>query len=99
MTGWHPTVRRLVYIILTVVGLVNGAALAYLAATETPIPTWLVGAGAAHAFLASATGFLAASNTPRTIEGQEAMHEVDALTTWPQRARDDDGDGIPDVAD
>lgn len=99
-SSWHPSVRRAVYIVLTVVGLAYGTGMAYLGGTGAEPPPWLVGAGAAYAYLAAATGLIAATNTPVTRAGQDAQHEVDALggaDAWPARARDDDGDGVPDV--
>lgn len=106
---WHPKVRRAVYVVLTVVGLAYGTALAFLGAQSIEPPGWLVGVGAAYAYLAAASGLMAAQNTPHTEAAQEAMQEVDAIgptepmaewvepETLPARFRDDDNDGIPDI--
>lgn len=118
---WHPQVRTAIYIVLTVAGLAYGSGMAYLGATGTEPPLWLVGAGAVYAYLAAATGLMAAQNTPDNLAAQQAQQEVEAIggidpdaawrrpegepmavwvepETLPQRARDDDGDGVPDVA-
>lgn len=118
-SAWHPQVRTAIYIALTAAGLAYGSGMAYLGATGTEPPLWLVGAGAVYAYLAAATGLMAAQNTPASLAAQQAQQEVDAIggtdpdaawrrpepmaggvepETLPQRGRDDDGDGVPDVA-
>lgn len=95
----NPRIRSVVYGALMVASLVIGSAQAYMTATAVTVPTWFEGVVAVYAFLAAATGFVAAQHTPRTTQAQDAMEEVDALTTDTEarRFRDDDNDGIPDI--
>lgn len=76
---WHPRVRAVIYAVLTVAGLAYGSGMAYLGATGAEPPPWLVGVGAVYAYLAAATGLMAAQNTPASLAGQQAQREVDAI--------------------
>lgn len=107
MLAQYPAARRWVYAVLGVTSLAIGATSAYLGAIGAEPPPWMLGVGAVWAFLAGATGYLAATNTRQPpVPHDQPVDSVTAVpdetdprgyAVQPQRARDDDGDGIPDV--
>lgn len=61
-----PEVRKPIYAIYAILGLVIGATQVAYSAAEAGQPTWLTVTLAVFAFVGTALGFTAASNTPTT---------------------------------
>ena len=85
-----PRVRAVIYQVYAGLGLLVGATQVGYSAADLGQPVWLVVVLAVYAFLGLGLGITAASNTDVTPPLYEAP--------VPARARDDDGDGVPDVA-
>lgn len=61
-----PKVRKPVYAVYAIIGLILGATQVGFSAAEAGQPVWLTVALAVFAFVGTALGFTAASNTPDT---------------------------------
>ena len=70
-----PTVRRNIYLTMTLLGLAVGAANVGYSSIDHSIPEWLTFATAIVTFLAGPTGILAALNTPAR-DGEVVVSEV-----------------------
>lgn len=69
-------VRRIVYVVLAVAGLVLGATQVGYSSIEMNQPEWLTVALSVYAYLAGGSGILATLNTPRQqdVDDVEARH-------------------------
>lgn len=62
----YPGVRRVLYVVSFVVGLVLGGCQVGFAAADATQPAWLTVAFAVYGFAGAYLGITAATNTPRT---------------------------------
>lgn len=61
----YPAVRRVLYVVSFIVGLVLGGCQVGFASADASQPTWLTVALAVYAFAGAYLGITAATNTPR----------------------------------